>query len=287
MATNSQNDGCVDFCSPVRNRYFYGKLLDVFHFDLEQNYFNTKRWMLNRLVTGYGVIYGMNVTLGSDNKSIVITPGVAIDRCGHEIIICRPSDPYHLPTPPAPPPPAPTAPPTTSDPQATPTAPAPGTPTVAPAPVAAAPSKTPTSDCDDNSTYYHVRICYVECPSDPVPTLGGDCDTQASCAPGSIREHFKIEVVEGKLCPARTVSRISNLISNGSVDYGVLAKYITNNQPAPCEGCCIPLANIRIPESGSAEVDIAVRPIAYTNDLLFEMILAMNPGQAQSNGGKP
>ena len=35
----------------VRNRYFYGKLLDVFHFELEQNYLNGKRWMLNRMVT--------------------------------------------------------------------------------------------------------------------------------------------------------------------------------------------------------------------------------------------
>jgi len=39
----------------VRNRYFYGKLLDVFHFELEQNYLNAKRWLLTRLVTGYGV----------------------------------------------------------------------------------------------------------------------------------------------------------------------------------------------------------------------------------------
>lgn len=32
MLNNTKPDGCVDICPPVRNRYFYGKLLDVFHF---------------------------------------------------------------------------------------------------------------------------------------------------------------------------------------------------------------------------------------------------------------
>lgn len=100
MLNNTKPDCCVDICPPVRNRYFYGKLLDVFHFELEQNYFNAKRWMLNRLVGGYGVICGLNVQLGSDNQSIIVTPGLAIDKCGHEIMVCEPSSPWPLPTPP-------------------------------------------------------------------------------------------------------------------------------------------------------------------------------------------
>jgi len=34
MATSSHQTGCLDQCSPIRNRYFYGKMLDVFHFEL-------------------------------------------------------------------------------------------------------------------------------------------------------------------------------------------------------------------------------------------------------------
>jgi hypothetical protein len=273
MMTNSQTDGCIDFCSPVRNRYFYGKLLDVFHFDLEQNYFNTKRWTLNRLVTGYGVIYGLNVTLGSDKQSIIVTPGLAIDRCGHEIIVCRPSDPQPLPLPTSP---SPQPTPATGD----------GKPT--PASGAAVTASTPAIDCCDSGTFYHARICYVECPSDPVPALGGDCDTQSACSSGAIREHYKVEIVEGKLCPARTTSRITDVMTNGTLNYTALANYITNAAPGACDECCIPLANIRIPDSGgSYDIDIAVRPIVYTNDLLYEMILALNPGQSQSSGGKP
>src|SRR5262245_20843278 len=99
MATSSHHTGCIDQCSPIRNRYFYGKMLDVYHFELEQNYFNGKRWLLNRLVSGYGVVSGLNVLLSSDLKSIYVTPGVAIDKCGHEIIVCNPSAPIVLPVP--------------------------------------------------------------------------------------------------------------------------------------------------------------------------------------------
>jgi hypothetical protein len=63
----------------------------------------------------------------------------------------------------------------------------------------------------------------------------------------------------------------------------------------PCPGttndCCIHLANIHIPapdqESAAATVDITVRPIVYTNDILYELLLAsMGQGQAQPRGGK-
>ena len=81
-----------------RNRYFYGKLLDVFHLELEQEYFNSKRWLLNRLITGPGVVCGLNVTLTDDKESIIVQPGLAIDRCGREIIVTKPSRPVSLPT---------------------------------------------------------------------------------------------------------------------------------------------------------------------------------------------
>jgi hypothetical protein len=268
IANAAQTDGCIDFCSPVRNRYFYGKLLDVFHFDLEQTYFNTKRWTLNRLITGYGVVYGLNVTVSSDKQSFAVSPGVAIDRCGHEIFVCRPCEPQQLP--------APVDTTTTATKNGGTSGPA------------AAANNSGTRDCGESGTWYHVRLCYLECPTDPVPAFGGDCDTQSVCSSGAIREHYKIDLVEGKLCPARTSSRIADVINNGTLNYAALANYVTNYTPPTCDGCCIPLANIRIPEPGGAyDVDITVRPIVYTNDLLFEMILALNPGQSQSAGGKP
>ena len=295
MLNNVKPDGCVDVCPPVRNRYFYGKLLDVFHFELEQNYFNAKRWLLNRLVSGYGVICGLNVQLGSDNQSIIVTPGIAIDKCGHEIMLCQPSPPQSLPAPPQ----------ATTNPNmpggATNPANQPSTnatPAGVPANVNRAPGagNTPSPGMEgwDCGKFVQVLLCYHECQSDPVPAMGGDCDTQALCSPGAIRESYRIEVKEGKCNSARTTSRITDIIVNGSLNYAALANFVTsqNCQNGCSDCCCIPLANIRIPDPGqnydpAKSIDISVRPICYTNDLLYEMILAMQPGQSQAVAGKP
>ncbi len=303
MATSSHHTGCIDQCSPIRNRYFYGKMLDVYHFELEQNYFNGKRWLLNRLVSGYGVVSGLNVLLSSDLKSIYVTPGVAIDKCGHEIIVCNPSAPIVLPVP-APPPaqtggtqpsPAPPSPP--KSPQQ------PGTTATQPAGTPANTGSSTTNggngssnggtencDCAD---YYHLMLCYHECPADPAPSLGGDCDTKATCSPGAIRERYTLELVEDKLAPARTTSALTDLINGGTISYPALATYVSNlTFDDPCPDCCIPLANIRVPDYGTPydlnrDIDISVRPIVYTNDLLYEMLLAIKQGPATTTARKP
>jgi len=72
----------------VRNRYFYGKLLDVRHLEMEQRYLNEKRWLLNRLGLGSGVLCGLDVT--ASGGRVRIAPGVAIDGLGREIVIPEP-----------------------------------------------------------------------------------------------------------------------------------------------------------------------------------------------------
>lgn len=258
MLTNVRPCDCVEICPPVRNRYFYGKLMDVVNCKLEQDYFNGKRWMLNRLVSGYGVVCGLGVQLVPGTQTAVVLPGVAIDKCGREIMVCGPSDPVWLPDPGSGP--------------------------------VVMPSGGTAEFCDENCS--HLSICYHECPSDPVPALGGDCDTDGLCSPGSIRERYTFEIENGKLAPAPTTSRIQDVISGGQINYGALAIYVSNPCPEPAEDCCIPLANIRIPDAGGSydqtNIDITVRPIVYTNDLLYELILAfMNQGQNQARGGKP
>jgi len=279
MLNHAKPNGCVDLCPPVRNRYFYGKLLDVAQFDLEQSYFNEKRWLLNRLVSGWGVICGLNVQLGADNQSVVVTPGLAIDKCGHEIMVCRPSDPQPLPPPPTQPPSAPGMPGANTKPAAQPS----GTPRSGPMPMMEG------WDCGE---YVTVCICYHECPTDPVPALGGDCDTESLCSPGTIAERYRIVILPGGLTPARTTSRLADVVVGGVLNYPALVNYVTNlGCQSPCPDCCIPLANVRIPDVGQTydakSIDITVRPICYTNDLLYELILAMQPAQSQATAGKP
>lgn len=72
-----------------RNRYFYGKLLTVRDFETEQRYHNGKRSMLNRLVTGAGVVCGLGVT-ASDESTLMIASGMALDYQGREIVVPEP-----------------------------------------------------------------------------------------------------------------------------------------------------------------------------------------------------
>ncbi|GAU77515.1 hypothetical protein [Fusibacter sp. 3D3] len=68
-----------------RNRYFYGKLLTVRDFEIEQKYFNDKRRLMNRILMGPGILAGLNV-LTVDDKTLLIEPGVAVDYLGREIV---------------------------------------------------------------------------------------------------------------------------------------------------------------------------------------------------------
>ena len=237
----------VDLKVPVRNRYFYGKLLDVMHLEMEQDYFNSKRALINRLVIGPGVICGLDVEVSDDSRNVVVLPGVAIDRCGREIVVTKPSQPVELP-------PLPEHPAQSQDYDA---------------------KQTKQYDhreyCEED--YAHVLLCYHECESDPVRAVAGDCETVALCVSGSIREQYEVRVREG-FAPERK-SNFPDVIEGRRISYAAIADYVTRGCRTLPDDCCIPLANIRLKyaEKGwEPEVDIAVRPIAYTNRLLFELI---------------
>ena len=183
MAHNHGSAGAGDLKSPIRNRYFYGKLLDVHHFKLEQDYFNDKRWLLNRGVAGFGVVCGLGVEWTEDREHVVVHPGVAIDKCGREIIVVRRSEPQSV------------------DLEGT-----------HPRPVS-------RDECDDDDEWVHVSLCYHECESDPERALGGDCDTEAACAPSSIRERYTIEVLPGRVRAYRPECSIPGVIEDGKIDF--------------------------------------------------------------------
>lgn len=68
-----------------RNRYFYGKLLTVRDFEMEQKYVNDKRRTINRLLNGPGILAGLS-TIVVDDKTILVESGIAIDYLGREIV---------------------------------------------------------------------------------------------------------------------------------------------------------------------------------------------------------
>src|SRR3954470_16780460 len=77
--------------TPMRNFFYYGKLLARYHLDLETTYQNSKRSLINRLGLGWGVLCGLGVHKTNDNKALRIGPGVAIDGWGREIVVPKPS----------------------------------------------------------------------------------------------------------------------------------------------------------------------------------------------------
>lgn len=80
----------TDFFPIERNHYYYGKLLTEQDFVDEQDYFNTKRRLINRYVLGYGVVSGLSV-IKVDDKTISLEPGLALDASGREIVVDAPS----------------------------------------------------------------------------------------------------------------------------------------------------------------------------------------------------
>jgi hypothetical protein len=220
----------------VRNRYFYGKLLDVLDFEREQDYFNGKRWLLNRLVTGYGVICGLDVQAGKDNSSVWVAPGVAIDKWGRELIVTK-SCQVDIP--------------------------------------AATPPAKPYEPCD--AEYVNVSLCYHECEADPVPAFGGDCDQSATCSPGSIRERYELLVRPGKLPEVNSDCSIPDLISGTRINYPALVDYVSGTCPERPDDPCIPLANVELlqPPDTTFKINIAVRPIVFTNDLLHDLMVCL------------
>ncbi|HUS12419.1 MAG TPA: hypothetical protein VMZ30_18270 [Pyrinomonadaceae bacterium] len=248
----------ADLKVPVRNRYFYGKLLDVQQLELEQEYFNAKRWLLNRLVTGPGVVCGLRVELTDDRESVIVRPGLAIDRCGHEILVTGPSRP--VPLPPRP----------TYD----------SNKTQKGYQGRAVQQKRYKTDTEHERHNYcqipfaHVLLCYHECESDPVPAMAGDCEAVALCASGSIREQYRIEVKPGFATPRRSAFP-TDIVEDGEINYARLVDYVTNSCRRLPDDCCLPLANIELMEvddGWSPDIDNGIRPIVYTNRLLFHLI---------------
>ena len=73
-----------------RVRYFDGQFLSVDDLTTEQSYFQEKQRLRNRLLVGWGIVSGLEVSVG---KTIVtVSPGVALDAGGNEVIVGAPVD---------------------------------------------------------------------------------------------------------------------------------------------------------------------------------------------------
>ncbi|HEY3197738.1 MAG TPA: hypothetical protein VGJ57_06970 [Nitrospirales bacterium] len=72
-----------------RNHYFHGKILAEKDLSDEQHYFREKQRLLNLHLFGWGTVSGLQVS--ASNSDITVTPGMALDCYGREMVLIRPA----------------------------------------------------------------------------------------------------------------------------------------------------------------------------------------------------
>jgi hypothetical protein len=87
--TNAGADGDPD--PLLRVNYFHGKLLSADDLRDDQTYFRQRLRRLNQRLYGDGVVSGLKVSIRNSNgvARVEITPGVAIDPTGEEIVVAN------------------------------------------------------------------------------------------------------------------------------------------------------------------------------------------------------
>lgn len=89
---HDHHDGCGPQCGVIgdeRNRYYTGKYMTARDFRDEQDYFLSRHRLHNRLMHGWGVVCGLKVIQHRPECPgyVVVTPGIAIDCCGRELVL--------------------------------------------------------------------------------------------------------------------------------------------------------------------------------------------------------
>lgn len=227
--------------TPARNRYYFGKLLDADHFQLEQDYGNRKRWLLNRLSLGSGVLCGLDVTISSDGTQAFVGPGVAIDPLGREIIVPSKSPGVNLLQ-----------------------------PTDACGKPAGAALQAPAT-----VTLY---ACYHECEAEPAPVMISECGPDRACECGIVRERYRLQIRAGAP-PVRAHDCGSFFTDEPSANDPDRRQRLCGLLDLPCgqpSETCIPLAVLTVPATGSPTADqCAARTMVYSNAVLLDLILCL------------
>jgi len=226
--------------TPKRNHYFYGKLMDVAQFNKEQFYLNQKRWLLNRLMFGGGIVCGLDlVTDPKDKNMLRLAPGVALDALGHEIVV-----PEHV--------------------------------HFNPRQLTDEKGRPAGKPLDDGE----VEIClaYAEKPTDLVPVLVADCDAPGHCAASTVREGFHVLVRKSPLGPPKSHGCELDEFPLPADDalHALLCKRINAECAPPPTDACVVLARAGVPLGAPPFVTpFIARQLVYNNPLLQQLIVCL------------
>lgn len=259
-----------------RNAFYPRKLMEVRHWQAEQDYHRRSRQRLTRLATGTGILCGLDVRL-TEEGTLVIEEGVAVDGRGRQIIV-----PYDV--------------------------------EIDPAQPTDACGKPKGERLTEGSAT--IALCYRECGTDVVALPSESCEGDTRCTPSMIREAFAVTVRPGawrrdhdRLCAALRGRREqeSSIAEDDSAaaprpsesdgaseadDFvatpgrgerarpgGIDARRQRLDRLAPKDcGCaqrCVPLATVVFDREKGARIDRSGRTVIRSNTELLELILCL------------
>jgi len=224
-----------------RNRFFYGKLMDTRHWELEQEYGIQSRRLITRLGLGSGVICGLGVRI-ADGGVVCVSPGVAIDAWGREIVVNETVSLQRVDQP-------------TDE--------------------CGKPVGDPVRDGSVT-----IWLCYHECGSEYTRLANGDCGHLDQCVPALLDERFALRV--GTDLPARrpglSADQCASIFPgqpNGPPQREVIAGILAGPCTDPLE-CCVPLATVKLDAAGvPSAVGVEYRTTLYSNQELFDLLMCL------------
>jgi hypothetical protein len=234
-----------ELTAPRRNNYFYGKLMDVWHFQMEQAYLNDKRWLMNRLGLGFGVLCGLQVAGTSDGSRVRVGPGVAVDRFGREIVVPAETQPVDPRQP-------------TDD------------------------CGQPAGDPITGAATVTLCLSYLECEADPTPAHVVDCDARDGCMPGTVQERYRLQIragtpdAPGLLADEQCAAIFPDDPPEDLDRRGVMCEQLGGACAVPTDAC-VPLATIELAADGTmGAIDACTfRPVVYSNAMLLDLLLCL------------
>jgi len=240
--TEGNGVGPAGVLTPLRrNRFFYGKLMDTRHWELEQEYGIRSRRLINQLGLGSGILCGLRVTIGSGGV-VCIAPGVAVDGRGREIVlgaavtlerVDQPKDDCGHPL---------------------------GEPI--------------------RSGFVTIWLCYRECGSEHTRVADGDCGHADHCVPGLLDERFWVRIgTDLPATPPGLSSDACESIFHAPPG-GVPRRQVVEQLLAgPCidpADSCVPLATVKLDDAGDAvAVGVDCRAPLYSNEEIFDLLMCL------------
>lgn len=224
-----------------RNNYYHGKLMTARDFQDEQCYFNEKRWLMNRMVTGWGVVCGLEVY--EEDGKVFVKPGLAIDCCGREISVCEEKE-------------------------------------VQLKPDESQCHKEQNKQKQDENKFV-ICLEFRDCKTEPVNLSSITCDTKEKCEFNRTRDSFKICVIpESDVDIKEPCRKICPLEDKSKTVHNYLCEKLKIGCCECPERPCLVLAEITITPSQDPQAPPTIklkdpcsrRKLVYGNHLLYDMI---------------